>query len=77
MNSRIATILCAAVSATLMNGCAACDQHPVACTAAVAILVGAAAGAAASHHEDHYGHHGEAIGYPPPPCTPQPDGSCR
>jgi len=58
----------------MLSGCATCQKYPVACWAGGIILVGSIA-ASTNHHTQSPS---LAIGDPnKPPCTKQPDGSCR
>ena len=89
MKSNWKSALCAVTVAALLGGCATCDRHPVACTVATVIVVGSIAASVEHRHDEltmsrrprHGGPDrpgpGLPIGYPNPPCTPQPDGSCR
>jgi hypothetical protein len=58
----------------MLTGCATCERHPVACWAGGVVLVGSIA--ASTNHRT--ASPSLAIGDPSrPPCTKQPDGSCR
>lgn len=70
------TLFALCLVAVALSGCATCEQHPRTCVVVGAWIAGSVA-IIASHHDDRSQQAAALTDPSAPPCTMQPNGSCR